>query len=79
MKKILSILAISLVSLNFVSCREDNMDLETETSIPQARTANNKSKVVADNIVSDSIETNNVALREEADPAKDPPRDRTSW
>lgn len=78
MKKILTILAVSLVSMNFVSCREDSMDLETaETTMPQARKTN--SKVVADSIVSADIVTNNVANRPEGDPDKDPPRDRTRW
>lgn len=78
MKKILTILAISLVSLNFVSCREDNMDIDaTETSISQAKKENNK--VVTDTIVSDSVKTNNVANRPDASPEDDTRKDRTSW
>lgn len=78
MKKILTILAVSLVSLNFVSCREDSMDLDTtETTMPQARKTN--SKVVSDSIAFNDLETTTVANRPEGDPDKDPPRDRTRW
>lgn len=79
MKKILSIFAISLITLNFVSCREDAMDLEAETAIPQARTTAAVNKAVVSGTVSDSTKANKESLREEGDPDKDPPRDRTRW
>ncbi|MNK82637.1 hypothetical protein D3C87_1024180 [compost metagenome] len=76
MKKIFTILALSLVSVIFTSCREDGMEAEMENTIPQARREINK---VTDSIVSDTIKTNSTANKIEGDPDKDPPRDRTRW
>ncbi|KFC18252.1 hypothetical protein [Chryseobacterium sp. FH1] len=84
MKKIFTVLTFSLVSLVFTSCREDSMEAEIENAIPQSRKAPNSKATdskFTDSIVADTIKTNtaNTANKEELDPEKDPPRDRTRW
>jgi len=77
MKKFVSILAIAFVSLNFVSCREDDAASDIEVaSAPQPRTNYNKN---GDTIKTDSTAANTSALqRPEVDP--DPPvKDGTRW
>ena len=75
MKKFITILAIAFVSLNFVSCRQDDVTSEMEVSSPSQEKLGQK---VNDTITSDSVQVN-VAAQNAADPPKDPPKDRTHW
>lgn len=73
MKKIFSILAIAVVSLNFVSCRQDDdITSQAESTI---QVQNKVESRVSNNPVSADSATVKVAAREETDP----PKDRTGW
>ncbi len=73
MKKVISILAIAVVSLNFVSCRQD--DVTSDMDAPSVEATNNFKK--GETPKQDSA-TANAAQRPEVDP--DPPvRDGTRW
>ncbi|MBP6577049.1 MAG: hypothetical protein KA796_09320 [Chryseobacterium sp.] len=76
MKKISTVLAITFVSFNFISCRQDSIDADFDSAIQQRPVTSNK---VADSISSDSVKTNKLASRPGGDPEKDPPRDTTNW
>ncbi|WP_312766055.1 hypothetical protein [Epilithonimonas sp.] len=73
MKKFISILAIAVVTMNFVSCRQEDETADIQESITQQNKVLKKS--------SDSAETGEVAsavAKPEVDP--DPPvRDGTRW
>lgn len=73
MKKLISILAICAVSLNFVSCRQDD-DAEVTAVNSQEKSEFNKAN---DTIKSDTVKVN-TSSKPEVDP--DPPvRDGTNW
>ena len=74
MKKIFSILAIAFVSLNFVSCRQDDVTSDVD-AMTQEQVAMKKA---VDAVTADSIKVNVVA-ENAAGPPKDPPKDRTGW
>lgn len=72
MKKLISILAIAVVSMNFVSCRQDDVTSEMDNMTPQESI----SKRGTDTIKKDSTTSN--AAQRPVDP--DPPvKDGTSW
>ncbi|GEM_PF-890602 len=76
MKKFVSILAIALVSLNFVSCRQDDAASDIEiASVPKQKTNYSKSN---DTVKTDSTASANAMQKPEVDP--DPPvKDGTRW
>ncbi len=72
MKKFVTILAIAFVSLNFVSCRQDDAASDMEVNVPQAKTAFNKDASAA----TDTLKTGTVKRAIDPDP---PVKDGTSW
>lgn len=73
MKKLISILAICAVSLNFVSCRQDD-DAEVTTVNSQEKSEFNKS---SDTTKSDTVKVS--ASKEELEEQDPPVRDGTRW
>ncbi len=73
MKKLISILAIAVVSLNFVSCRQDDVTSDMDSDpVEKVSTLNKNSAPKADSV------TASAAQKPAVDP--DPPvRDGTSW
>ncbi|UQB69127.1 hypothetical protein [Epilithonimonas zeae] len=73
MKKFISILAIAFVSLNFVSCRQDDSTSDMEVTSPQDNVSFKKG--------GDSTETDTITVTANKRPVDpDPPvKDGTSW
>lgn len=72
MKKFITILAIAFVSLNFVSCRQDDATADMEVTAPESNKTFNKGAVV----VSDTVRPNLAQRPVDPDP---PVKDGTSW
>lgn len=73
MKRLITIMAIAVVSLNFVSCRQDD-----ESTV----FSNNETQDMLSNkmVLGDSIKTNAGLVKKEAAVDPDPPyRDPTRW
>ena len=72
MKKLITILAIAAVSMNFVSCRQDDVTSEMDAMTPQEQVA----KRSGDTIKTDSVKAKVAERPVDPDP---PVKDGTSW
>lgn len=73
MKRLITIMAIAVVSLNFVSCRQDD---------ESAVFSNNETQEMLSNkmVLGDTIQANTGVVKKEAAVDPDPPyRDPTRW
>lgn len=74
MKKAISILAIALVSMNFVSCRQDDVTSEMDTVTSKQETQNFRK--AGDSSKTDSTYAQTAQRPVDPDP---PVKDGTSW
>ena len=73
MKKFISILAIAFVSLNFVSCRQDDVTSDMEVNSPQENVSFKKG---GDTTKTDTVSASIAKRPVDPDP---PVKDGTSW
>lgn len=73
MKRLITIVAIAVVSLNFVSCRQDDESTVFSNNETQEMLSNRK-------VLGDTIKANNSVVKKETAVDPDPPyKDGTRW